>query len=240
METQDRLNRLRDEGLLPRPGDERRAGNGSNRPRHPRRRAGRDRRRNFRRSNPFTRRIRTDQCMNGLMPTERWPNEDEMIAELYGGAWADPESWVARCRPDGCVVCVSGHPYGILQEFAHTWVTTDAEVAIFGYVCVISKVHAVEPYDLSEEAQTTFWSDCLAVARALSHALRPVKMNYEIHGNTLPHLHMHLLPRQPDDAFVGRPIDLKEFHHRYSDGDISMLKGVLASVSNAGGGDEAI
>lgn len=168
------------------------------------------------------------------MPIEGWPDEDEMVADLYGGAWADPERWAARCRPDACVVCTSGHPYGILTELDHTWVTTDPEVAIFGYVCVISKVHAVEPFDLSRNAQVEFWFEVLAVARALSHALHPIKMNYEIHGNTLPHLHVHLMPRQPDDAFVGRPIDLREFHHRYSDDELSMLQAVVAAAAIEG------
>jgi diadenosine tetraphosphate (Ap4A) HIT family hydrolase len=42
-------------------------------------------------------------------------------------------------------------------------------------------------------------------------------MHYEIHGNTLPVLHMHLIPRRVDDPFVGRPIDLSQTHHRYTD-----------------------
>jgi len=67
---------------------------------------------------------------------ERWPNEDEMVTELYGGAWSDLEAWERRCQPDGCIICTSGRPYGILAEFPDTWVTTDPEVAIFGYVCV--------------------------------------------------------------------------------------------------------
>ena len=156
-----------------------------------------------------------------------------MVAELYGGAWADPESWAKRCRPDGCVICTSGRPFGIIGELAHTWVTTDPEVAVFGYVCVISKSHAVEPFDLPEADRAAFWCEAMAVARALSQRLHPVKMNYEIHGNTLPHLHMHLLPRQPDDAFVGRPIDLREFHHRYSETDIELLRAVVRSAALA-------
>jgi len=162
---------------------------------------------------------------------ERWPNEAEMVAELYGGAWADPARWAQRCRPEGCVIGTSGQPYGIVGGLAHTWVTTDPEVAIFGYVCVISKSHAVEPFDLPSADQATFWREAMAVARALSRALRPIKMNYEIHGNTLPHLHMHLLPRQPDDAFVGRPIDLKEFHHRYTEPDLEMLRAAVRAAA---------
>jgi diadenosine tetraphosphate (Ap4A) HIT family hydrolase len=155
---------------------------------------------------------------------DRWPNEDDMLAELYGGAWADPDNWATRCRPDGCVVCTAGRPFGIIGELAHTWITTDPEVALFGYVCVVSKVHAVEPHELPEDDQAAFWRECMIVASKLSRLVRPVKTNYQIHGNTLPHLHMHILPRQPDDAFVGRPVDLKEIHHRYSDVDIERLR----------------
>jgi hypothetical protein len=57
-----------------------------------------------------------------------------MAVELYGGAWSDLEDWARRCRPEGCVVCASGHPFGIIGEFAHSWVTTDPEVAVNGYV----------------------------------------------------------------------------------------------------------
>ena len=56
--------------------------------------------------------------------------------------------------------------------------------------------------------QMPFCREAMAVSEALNRYVRPVKMNYEIHGNTLPHLQMHLLPRQLDDAFVGRPIDM--------------------------------
>jgi len=36
--------------------------------------------------------------------------------------------------------------------------------------------------------------DVQTSARALKHVTRAVKINYEIHGNTVPHLHMHLFP----------------------------------------------
>ncbi len=61
-----------------------------------------------------------------------------MVAELYGGAWADSESWARRCRRDGCVVCLSGHPFGIIGELDHVWVATDHEVAVAGYATTAS------------------------------------------------------------------------------------------------------
>jgi len=161
------------------------------------------------------------------VPLERWPNEQDMWDELHGGAWADQDGWETRCQPEGCVVCVAGRPFGILAELAHSWVTTDPEVALFGYVCVISKVHVVEPYDLTDAQLFSFFKEAMDVARIVSHIINPIKMNYEIHGNTLPHLHMHLLPRKIDDGFVGRPIDLKDFHHTYTDDEVAMLKRAL-------------
>jgi len=38
----------------------------------------------------------------------------------------------------------------------------------------------------------------------------PRKLNYEIHGNTIEHLHLHVFPRFEGDAFAGRPIDPRE------------------------------
>lgn len=164
------------------------------------------------------------------MPIERWPNEQEMWDELQGGAWKDLEAWETRRLPEGCVICQAGRPYGILVELPSSWVTTDPEVAIFGYVCVISKRHVVEPYELSDDDLFLFFKESMGVARAITSVLKPIKMNYEIHGNTLPHLHMHLFPRQSDDAFIGRPIDMKNLKHVYSDDEIAMLRSVLAPL----------
>lgn len=41
----------------------------------------------------------------------------------------------------------------------------------------------------------------------MTHA---VKINYEIHGNTIPHLHVHPYPRFCDDPFPGQPVDYRE------------------------------
>ena len=41
------------------------------------------------------------------------------------------------------------------------------------------------------------------IARGVSQATQPVKVNYEIHGNTIPHLHVHVFPRFRGDPFEG-------------------------------------
>jgi diadenosine tetraphosphate (Ap4A) HIT family hydrolase len=49
--------------------------------------------------------------------------------------------------------------------------------------------------------------DLQRVAAALQEITKAVKLNYEIHGNTLPHLHVHLFPRYRGDPFEGGPIN---------------------------------
>jgi diadenosine tetraphosphate (Ap4A) HIT family hydrolase len=51
--------------------------------------------------------------------------------------------------------------------------------------------------------------DARKVSRAVAAATGAVKMNYEIHGNSLPHLHMHFFPRYRGDRFEGGPIDAR-------------------------------
>jgi len=72
---------------------------------------------------------------------------------------------------------------------------------------VISKSHVVEPYDLPARQRALFWEDAMVAAKALADLFHPVKMNYEIHGNTVPHLHLHLFPRFRGDPYEGGPID---------------------------------
>ena len=77
-----------------------------------------------------------------------------------------------------------------------------------GYACVVARRHVEEPFQLPDGEMAAFWRESMAVARALSSLLEPRKMNYEIHGNSIPHLHLHLYPRFPGDPFEGRPIDM--------------------------------
>ena len=46
------------------------------------------------------------------------------------------------------------------------------------------------------------------MARALITVYEPLKMNYETLGNSLPHLHTHLVPRYTEDPRPGQPFPL--------------------------------
>ena len=78
-----------------------------------------------------------------------------------------------------------------------------------GYVCLVSRTHAVELHDLPSGLAAGFMRDAQRVSKSLGAATGAVKLNYEIHGNSLPHLHMHFFPRYRGDLFEGKPIDPK-------------------------------
>jgi diadenosine tetraphosphate (Ap4A) HIT family hydrolase len=53
-----------------------------------------------------------------------------------------------------------------------------------------------------------YWAEVLTVARALIDMYKPLKMNYETLGNSLPDLHTHLIPRFTHDPRPGQPFPL--------------------------------
>jgi diadenosine tetraphosphate (Ap4A) HIT family hydrolase len=75
-----------------------------------------------------------------------------------------------------------------------------------GYTVVVWRGrHVAEPTELSGEEATAYWLEVVQVGRALEQHLQPVKMNYELLGNSLPHLHTHVMPRYADDPRPGWP-----------------------------------
>jgi diadenosine tetraphosphate (Ap4A) HIT family hydrolase len=97
---------------------------------------------------------------------------------------------------------------------------------------LVAKRHVREPFELPPSEREAFWRDADRVAASISAGLRPDKLNYEIHGNTLEHLHLHLFPRWIDDAFWGRPIDDRQTVARTEDDRariLNALDGILTS-----------
>ena len=122
-------------------------------------------------------------------------------------AWRDPERWAALRSPDGCPICRRGTPLDVVAELESSWVTMGEGSPMRGYACLVFKRHAVELHDLSEPEGAAFMRDAQRLSRAVAAATGAVKLNYEIHGNTIPHLHLHVFPRYVGDPFEGKPID---------------------------------
>jgi diadenosine tetraphosphate (Ap4A) HIT family hydrolase len=61
------------------------------------------------------------------------------------------------------------------------------------------------PTELTDAEAAAYGSEVLRVGRALEAVLEPVKLNYDVLGNTVPHLHTHIVPRYADDPRPGWP-----------------------------------
>jgi diadenosine tetraphosphate (Ap4A) HIT family hydrolase len=114
------------------------------------------------------------------------------------GEW--PRNWAELIRGIGCEMCAAGRPdadrYGIrIYEGRYSDAYLQRADVQRGYTLVIWRGrHVSEPTELDEAEAAGYWAEVLAVARALIAVYEPLKMNYETLGNSLPHLHTHLVP----------------------------------------------
>jgi diadenosine tetraphosphate (Ap4A) HIT family hydrolase len=75
-----------------------------------------------------------------------------------------------------------------------------------GYVLLVLRRHATELYQLEAGERAAHLEEVSRVAEAVARVFRPVKMNYELLGNQMPHIHWHLVPRLPTDPDLLSPI----------------------------------
>jgi diadenosine tetraphosphate (Ap4A) HIT family hydrolase len=149
-------------------------------------------------------------------------------------AWRDPAAWAALLRPAGCPICRRGAPLDVVAELEASWVTVGEVAPMRGYACLVLRRHAVELHDLTEAEGAAFMRDARRLSAAVAATTGAVKLNYEIHGNTIPHLHLHVFPRYPGDPFEGRPIDPRAVAGPvYAPGE---LAGARARLTEALGG----
>ena len=121
--------------------------------------------------------------------------------------WSDPHEWSKLCSGEACVICQQGRPFDVITELEVSWVTMGERATMRGYCCLFFRRHAVELHDLSPEEAAAFMRDVQRLSRAIQSSTGAIKMNYEVHGNTIPHLHMHFFPRYVGDPFEGAPIN---------------------------------
>lgn len=89
-------------------------------------------------------------------------------------------------------------------EFCYALLNQDQFFA--GYTLLVSKRHVTELFHLDPAERALVMEEVARMAAALHRVYRPAKMNYELLGNMVPHMHWHLVPRQTDDPLWPRPI----------------------------------
>jgi diadenosine tetraphosphate (Ap4A) HIT family hydrolase len=124
------------------------------------------------------------------------------------------ERWDALVRGEGCPPCAAVAATEPADAYGYTVADLDlsrlrlaANQSVPGYCVLICARHVREPYDLSVRERAIFFEDMMRAARALEGVFAPVKMNFEILGNAVPHLHCHIKPRYYGDSAPGAPID---------------------------------
>ena len=71
-----------------------------------------------------------------------------------------------------------------------------------GYCVLVCRTHVTELSALADSVRQTYLDEMCILARAIEAYARPRKLNYELLGNQVPHLHWHLFPRSADDPDV--------------------------------------
>lgn len=86
----------------------------------------------------------------------------------------------------------------IVFEFKHSVAFLGPWQYYPGYCVLVSKEHASELSQLGKN-RAAFLEEMAVLAEAIEKCFPPHKLNYELLGNQVPHLHWHLFPRSKDD-----------------------------------------
>jgi diadenosine tetraphosphate (Ap4A) HIT family hydrolase len=114
-------------------------------------------------------------------------------------SWTDSARWSALLDGSACPLCGRASGPNVVASLSTSVVTVDESVAVRGYCCIILKQHRVELHHLSKDEGAAFMEDVQRVSDVVQTITGAVKINYEIHGNVIPHVHMHIVPRYPND-----------------------------------------
>jgi diadenosine tetraphosphate (Ap4A) HIT family hydrolase len=75
-----------------------------------------------------------------------------------------------------------------------------------GYCILVARTHATELSQLLENDRIAYFKEMCQLAEAIEKTFHPCKLNYELLGNQVPHLHWHLFPRYDHDPDVLKPV----------------------------------
>lgn len=88
----------------------------------------------------------------------------------------------------------------VVWQFPHSVALLGPWQFYQGYCILVSRRHATELSQLTDGERLAYLDEMCMLARAIEECFRPHKLNYELLGNQVPHLHWHIFPRYPADA----------------------------------------
>jgi diadenosine tetraphosphate (Ap4A) HIT family hydrolase len=110
-----------------------------------------------------------------------------------------------------------------------------------GYSLLLCRQHVPELHLLDAGDRSVFLEEMAILGEAVYNAFHPVKLNYELLGNSIQHMHWHIFPRHEDDPCPNGPVWVLDRIVRYadsarpSDEDLRSLKtGLLGELVKLG------
>jgi diadenosine tetraphosphate (Ap4A) HIT family hydrolase len=94
----------------------------------------------------------------------------------------------------------------VIWRFPHSVALLGTWQFYDGYCVLVSRRHARELSELEDGVRRAYLEEMCLLARAIECSFHPAKLNYELLGNQVPHLHWHLFPRSAGDADALRPV----------------------------------
>ena len=93
-----------------------------------------------------------------------------------------------------------------ILEMPHSYVILNRDQYFLGYTLLFTKNHVIELFHLDRDLRAALMEEVSLVAQALYAAYTPAKINYELLGNMVPHIHWHIVPRFSSEPLWPRPI----------------------------------
>lgn len=104
-----------------------------------------------------------------------------------------------------CPFCLKSSNAEIIIESQLIYAIYDKYPVNPGHVLIIPKRHVQDYFDLTDEEQLSCWSLVNELKKMLDRKFRPDAYNIGINnlfaaGQTIPHVHIHLIPRYQGDV----------------------------------------
>jgi diadenosine tetraphosphate (Ap4A) HIT family hydrolase len=94
----------------------------------------------------------------------------------------------------------------VVWQFAHSVAFLGTWQAYQGYCVLVARRHATELSHLGDRERVAYLDEMCQLARAIEITFQPRKLNHELLGNQVPHLHWHLFPRSSSDPDRLKPV----------------------------------
>jgi diadenosine tetraphosphate (Ap4A) HIT family hydrolase len=127
-----------------------------------------------------------------------------MEHSIYGKEFIQADDNCGICKI--LLMCARNANSDFIYDLPRSVVILGKKQFYKGYCIVLFKGHKTELFQMTEDERNLYFKDVSTAAQAISNVFQSDKINYEILGNTEPHIHCHLFPRKHMDEYFRSPI----------------------------------